>query len=323
VVTDLHRWLLLFHQLPQKPAYLRVKIWRKLASLGAVMVKGGIYVLPETSDTLEDFQWVLKEIEAGGGEGSIVSANFVDGLTDVEIIALFTAARESDFTELAEQVRAVTEDDADSRRVAAVRLRKRLSDVIAIDFFPSAGRQGVEELISALEEPPESPSIAPLDARRYRRRTWVTREHLFVDRIASAWLIANVIDPHARFRFITPGEALRSAEIGFDFPEAEFTHIGDRCTFEVLRERFALDAPGLGQIAEIIHDLDCKDGKYARPEATGFLAALSGMTLIERSDERRIERGGQLLADLQAYFASRSTRARRTPRTARTGATVS
>jgi hypothetical protein len=308
--------LLLFHQLPQKPAYLRVKIWRKLAGLGAVAVKGSIYVLPESPDTLEDFQWVLKEINAGGGEGSVVSANFVEGMTDREVVALFSTAREADYAELAVQARAVTKGDGDARCEAATRLRKRLADLTKIDFFDAPGRQGVEELIAAMEEQTSPLPATTLDPKRYRRRTWVTREHVFVDRIASAWLVATVIDPQARFRFISPGESLRANEIGLDFPEAEFTHVGDRCTFEVLLDRFALDAPGLRQVAEIIHDLDCKDGKYGRPEAAGTLAAITGMTRHVDNDERRIERGGHLLADLQAYFAAQSGRPRRAIRAA-------
>ncbi len=313
------RWLLLFHQLPPKPAYLRVKIWRRLAGLGSVQVKGGIYALPESSGNIEDFQWVLKEVTAGGGEGSIVSANFIEGLSDSEVVALFIAAREADLAKLAQQVKGMETEDADARRVAAARLRKRLADLIEIDFFAAPSLKSVEEMIAALEEPAPALEAGPIDRRKYRRRTWVTREHLFVDRIASAWLIATYIDPHARYRFLVPGGVARPNEVGFDYPEAEFTHVGDRCTFEVLVERFALDEPGLRQIAEIIHDLDCKDGKYARPEAAGALAALTGMTLVEHDDRRRIERGGRFLADIQSFFSTQSTRSRRARRTDLTG----
>lgn len=308
------RWLLLFHQLPPKPAYLRVKVWRKLATLGAVAVKGGIYLLPESADTLEDFQWVLKEIDAGGGEGSIVSANFVDGIGDAEIVSLFVGARQADYASLAELARTVATDDVDAQRESAVRLRKRLADLVKIDFFTAPGRQGVEELIAALAEPSAPLAAQRIDPRRYRRRIWVTRANLFIDRIASAWLISTVIDLGARFRFFAPGGTHHKGEVGFDFPEAEFTHVGDRCTFEVLVERFALAAPGLRQLAEIIHDLDCKDGKYGRPEAAGVLAAFTGLTRVEGDDQLRIERGGRLLADLQAYFATQSNRPQRSPR---------
>ena len=87
------RWLLLIHQLPPKPAYLRVKIWRRLQGLGAVSVKGAVYILPAREDTLEDFQWLLREIVEGGGEGAVCEASLVDGLSDQELRAVFDAAR--------------------------------------------------------------------------------------------------------------------------------------------------------------------------------------------------------------------------------------
>src|ERR1700675_3114490 len=91
------RWLLLVHQLPPKPAYLRVKIWRRLQGLGAISIKGSVYVLPAGEQALEDFQWLLREIEEGGGEGAICEASLIDGLTDQEARALFDAARDGDY----------------------------------------------------------------------------------------------------------------------------------------------------------------------------------------------------------------------------------
>jgi len=70
------RWLLLLHQLPPKPDYLRVKIWRRLQRIGAVAIKNSVYVLPRTDQTAEHFHWILREIEASGGEFDIV---VVDG----------------------------------------------------------------------------------------------------------------------------------------------------------------------------------------------------------------------------------------------------
>src|SRR5215467_13152958 len=99
------RWLLLVHQLPPKPAYLRVKIWRRLQSLGAISVKNSVYVLPASEQTLEDFQWLLREIEEGGGEGMICEANLVDGLSDQEVRGLFDTARDADYAEIASALR--------------------------------------------------------------------------------------------------------------------------------------------------------------------------------------------------------------------------
>src|SRR6516225_1360047 len=101
------RWLLLIPQLPPEPAYLRVKVWRRLQRLGAISVKNSVYVLPANEQSLEDFQWLLREIEEGGGEGMICEANLVDGLSDQEVRGLFDAARDAEYAELATELRAL------------------------------------------------------------------------------------------------------------------------------------------------------------------------------------------------------------------------
>src|SRR5438067_10094157 len=95
------RWLLLIHQLPPKPDYFRVKIWRRLQRIGAVAIKSSVYVLPYTDQATEDFQWLRREIVAGGGEASVCQAAFVDGLSDGQIEALFRAQRDAEYAELA------------------------------------------------------------------------------------------------------------------------------------------------------------------------------------------------------------------------------
>src|SRR5260221_10978243 len=94
-------WLLLVHQLPPQPAYLRVKIWRRLQGLGAISVKNSVYVLPAGEQALEDFQWLLREIEQGGGEGIVWEGKLADGLNDHDVRALFDATRDADYAEIA------------------------------------------------------------------------------------------------------------------------------------------------------------------------------------------------------------------------------
>src|SRR3989442_9377840 len=99
-----NRWVLLIHQIPPKPDYFRVKVGRRLQRLGAVAIKNSVYVLPRSDETVEDFQWQMREIAAGGGEASVCEANFVDGLTDTEIEALFRTARDADYGEIVAEV---------------------------------------------------------------------------------------------------------------------------------------------------------------------------------------------------------------------------
>src|SRR5687768_5109112 len=266
------RWLLLIHQIPPKPDYLRVKIGRRLQRVGAVPVKNSVYVLPDTEQAYEDFQWIRTEIVDGGGDASICRADFVDGLMSEQIREAFRSARAADYTEVTEAARELAASarrlGADDRRSRAARfdeefarLRKRLVAIAAIDFFDAPERAAAEHVLDATEaELHPRPAPAARDHREreeYRRRTWVTRAGIFVDRMASAWLIRRFIDPEARFRFVRAGDELTTpGELRFDMFGGEFTHEDDRCTFETLLERFSLDDVALRAVAEVVHDID-------------------------------------------------------------------
>jgi hypothetical protein len=141
-----------------------------------------------------------------------------------------------------------------------------------------------------------------------RGRTWVTREGVHVDRIASAWLVRRFIDPEARFEFVpSTGGPRRPGEIRFDMYEAEFTHEGDWCTFEVLLERALLDDPALRAIGELVHDIDLKDGKFGREETAGIAGLIGGIVLAHQDDEQRVERGTAMLDDLYQYLHGKAS----------------
>jgi hypothetical protein len=137
-------------------------------------------------------------------------------------------------------------------------------------------------------------------------RVWVTRKGVQIDRIASAWLIRRFIDEGARFKFVPgTGYAPAAGELRFDMFEGEFTHRGDRCTFEVLLTETGLDDPALSAIGEIIHDIDLKDGKYGREEVGGIRTLIAGIALAHNDDNQRLERGGAVFDDLYRSFAGK------------------
>jgi hypothetical protein len=314
------RWLLLLHQLPAKPAYFRVKVWRRLQSIGAVAVKNAVYALPCDEQTQEDFEWLLREITEGGGEAVVCEARLIDGLSDEEVRALFNGARDADYDAIAEEARSIgvelghappPEKRAEAKRQLA-RLRNRLAQVVTIDFFGADRRPPVEGLLAELEErvaepvttePSEAAPSDQLGLQNIRGQVWVTREGVYVDRIASAWLIRRFIDPEARFKFV-PAKGYQPApgELRFDMFEAEFTHQGDRCTFEVLLQRAGLDEPALGAIGEIVHDIDLKDAKFNRDEAAGIASVIAGIARAQPSDEDRLAQGFALFENLYASF---------------------
>ena len=301
------RWLLLFHQIPPKPDYFRVKVWRRLQRIGAVPVKNSVWVLPHSDQALEDFRWLLQEIVQGGGEGSVCRGDFVDGLSDSDIEALFRKARAADYAVIARDAKSLARKPVPAD---VARLNHRLAEIAAIDYFGAPGRRTVEPALARLEahvqgaEPRDDPANhAGPRSGRVRGRTWVTRRGVFVDRIASAWLIKRFIDPDARFKFVAPdGYVPRKGELRFDMFEAEYTHQGDRCTFETLVRRFRLRDPALRAIGEIVHDIDCKDTKFGRREAAGVEQLLGGIARESATDTTRLRRGAIVFDNLYQSF---------------------
>lgn len=319
------RWLLLIHQLPPKPSYFRVKIWRRLQMLGAVAIKSSVYALPLNEETQEDFEWVLREIKEGGGEGSLCAARFVDGLNDAQVAALFNTARQADYEEFAKEARSLAETlsgetstwqgNASELKSKCRRLQKRLTEIERIDFFGANGREGVAGLLAGIEErlatalaPPEPETVeVPVpDSSKddLKGKVWVTRRSVYVDRIGCVWLIRRFIDPDARFKFVAhKGYKPEPGELRFDMFEAEFTHKGDSCSFEVLLDRVGPTDPALKAIAEIVHDIDLKDGKFGRPETAGIARLIAGVAVPANADDERIKRGSAIFDDLYASFS--------------------
>lgn len=318
--TNAERWLLLIHQIPPKPTYFRVKIWRRLQQLGAVAIKNSVYVLPRNDQAYESFQWIMREIIQGKGDASICGATFIDGLADHQIETLFSNARNTEYTELTESTRKtltafpgkskLTDEKRKEIESELARLKKRLSEISAIDFFGASGREAADGLIGAIENrlhatAPGTAIIgkAPVSPAELRGRTWVTRRGIHVDRIASAWLIRRFIDSDAKYKFVD-GKAYKPAprDLRFDMFEAEFTHEGDLCTFEVLIARTNLTDSALQEIAQIIHDIDLKDGKYGREDIPGVEQMINGICMAHKTDDARLSRGSAMLDDLYEYF---------------------
>ena len=253
-------WLLLIHQLPPEPAYLRVKVRRRLHRLGALPLKNTVYVLPATVQNVEDLQWLANEIISDGGEATICAATFLSGTSH---------------------------------------------DDLAIAFGMATSHS------PAIAKDPIIPPVRP------RHAVWVTRADVYVDRMASAWLIQRFIDRQARFRFVKDGHyRRRPGEIRFDMYGGEFTHVGERCTFEVLLEHFGLRDDALRTIGEIVHDIDLKDDKYRRSERSGIESVLRGIAGDVERDQARIERARLVLDSLYARLSAADPRGRR-PRATR------
>jgi hypothetical protein len=315
-------WILLVHQLPQKPTNLRVRVWRKLQQLGAVAVKNSVYVLPFNEKTHEDFQWLKQEIETSGGEAIVFRAGSVEGATDDEIIRLFHAARDEDYSRVTADLDALAGALREQKRGGHLspgrlaryeaeleKLHAELERVIALDFFDARGAAAasaayeksqqllrVTQTDKAKSSSAKSTDAATGDLRKHQARRWVTRRNLHIDRLASVWLITRFIDQKPRFFFVSEDEQIEGG-IQFDMFGAELTHVGEDCTFETMLKRFGLGGDeALGAIAEIVHDIDLKDRKFNRVEAPGVDAMVSGVALLLK-DDRKLMRQTNVIFD--------------------------
>ena len=294
------RWLLLIHQLPPKPDYVRVKVRRRLQGIGAVALKRTVYALPSSDQSREDFEWLVREIAELGGEATICEGSFLEPETSARLIATQRAERSQEYGEIAASAQRESGD--------VDRLKRRLALVTGVDHFEAHGRADAEAAIMALEQRKAGADSVESPEGGMRGRTWVTRVGVHVDRISSAWLIRRFIDPDARFRFVAPkGYRPEPGELRFDMFEGEFTHDGDRCTFETLCRHFALRDRALTAIAEMVHDIDCKDDKFGRPETPGFRLVVDGIVRAHDADETRLERGAAVLDDLYAQLSGART----------------
>jgi len=311
------RWLLLVHQIPAQPSNLRVRTWRRLQQLGAVPLKQSVYVLPDSSNAREDFEWLKAEIVAAGGEATILTANQIDGTADQELIDAFKRARQEDYLALGSDVEAALKKAnprrrGSGRRAPALRrlselFRQRLSSIESIDFFASTGRDRVISLIERLgNEAGAAPSAGAkrdgLDSDQYRGRLWVTRPRPGVDRMASAWLIRRFIDQTAVFAFAADRKTVSPEALPFDMFGVEFTHRGDHCTFETLCQVFGVRGPAVTRVGELVHDLDLKDDKYGASDAPTVNAMIDGLQMTYADDHQLLERGIEMFEALYRSF---------------------
>jgi hypothetical protein len=304
--------LLLLFGLPPTPSSLRVRVWRRLRSLGAVALKRSAYLLPDTPERYEDFQWLAQEIQRQGGDATLIRVQQIENVGPGDVLRLFHEPRDRDYRQLAVRYRKVLQrldrkSETTRARVAdeLARLSKDHQRIRDIDFFDAPGGaevRRVEEAITMRTRRPESPRAEArpsLDLTTLRGRRWVTRPRPHVDRIASAWLIKRFIDADAVFVFARPAEFPADA-IPFDAPGVELSHQGEDCTFETLIKRARLRDRRLTRLAEVVHEADLRDGKYPHEEARGIDVAIRALLAASADDHQVLAHGVTLFEGLYA-----------------------
>ncbi len=279
------KWLLLVLTLPTENASTRMRVWRALKSLGAVVLRDGVYLLPDGEERNPGLNEVAEDVTTHGGTAYVLNLPRVNYPFEV----LFD--RTAEYSKLAEEITDLTARiDAgklNEQMREARKLRKTFSATVTIDFFPGEAQRQTAGLLEHLDERLEAfnaqgePSahpgkIAARNPAEFQGCLWATRRRPWVDRLASAWLIRRHIDSDARFLWLASSTDCPSDALGFDFDGASFSHIGERVTFETLMASFGLEGDAaLTHMARIVHYLDV--GGLPMPEAAGLEAMLAGM----------------------------------------------
>ncbi len=293
-------WLLLMFTLSAKQGSQRVEVWRKLKKYGTVSLRTSGYLLPNTPENQERFEWIAAAIRKYRGQASVAQLHAIDDLPTEKLQQMFIDARSKDYEALMRDLKNLK---AKSKREPGdiARFRHRLQEIVFIDFFNSPIRSRAEALLESADSIGDSKAI-PASARKTRKgfldRTWITRPRPGIDRVSSAWLIRRFIDANARFVFANNPQQQPEA-IPFDmFQAGGFGHRGDDCTFETLRKEFAIRDPKVETIAEIIHDADLADEKFGRVEALGLDRVLIGWAQQGISDDELLRRGMEMIEGL-------------------------
>lgn len=294
-VTTKLAWLLLLFRLPATHKTERVVIWRKLKKCGAIQIKTSTYLLPDRPSLYEHFQWLTKEIRDAGGDATLVRAREIEGLPNEKLVELFNAARGKEYAGMIQRLRDAIarkkKSDPPGFREKLDRTRKQFREIRATDFFASPRAEEVERLLRQMGDASRTRvDSRKVNPRNYRGRTWLTRPRPEIDRVGSAWLIRKFIDPQARFVFATR-ISLHPRAISFDMMDAEFSHEGERCTFETLIRRFSVKDRFVGKIGEMIHDADLNDDKFRRSECIGIDRVLKGWAGEGMSNQEILRHG--------------------------------
>jgi hypothetical protein len=318
------KWLFLLHQVQTPNSRERVKVWRLTKKVGTLLYRNSVYVLPYSKERLEDFHWLCQEIKDAKGDASVFISEANDDKEDRVLRQMFVAAREREYADLEVKLdkhldrfrRAISTEVFSAAHLKALeknlrQLETSFRDIRRVDFFIHPMGTKIDKRLKAarlslagIEQRKEASSVIKRRTRSdFKGKVWATREHIHIDRLCSAWLIQRFIDPRARFVFASENDLPKNA-IPFDVFGAEFSHHGDRCTFETLLEAFRIKDKALASLGELVHNIDLKDQKYNRPEGEGLDMIVRGISDSLHDDHKTLTLGAQVLDALYDRLSS-------------------
>ncbi|MFZ6743543.1 chromate resistance protein ChrB domain-containing protein [Undibacterium sp. JH2W] len=309
------RWLLLVLSLPTNSATGRMRIWRNLKALGCGSLRDGAYLLPFGEERQLALQELADETLREGGSAWLLHVLPQTEEENLAFQALFDRSGEyATWLQTLADARPGLGNLKPQEIIKLLRkMRREYEAFLSIDYFPGDGSntlsaawmdfmQMAESLLSVGEPQAMQATIQALAIADYQGRSWATRQHLWVDRVACAWLIRRFIDKQARFVWLESVTDCPPDALGFDFDGAAFTHVGERVSFEVLLASFDLEGDrGLQRLGAMVHVLDVGNGFV--PEASGFEAMLTGARQNARDDDELLDKISMVLDALYQHFS--------------------
>ncbi|MFZ6733456.1 chromate resistance protein ChrB domain-containing protein [Undibacterium sp. Ji42W] len=304
------KWILLIISLPTENATVRMRAWRALKASGAVVLRDGVYLMPDSSPCRSSMEAIAADVLSAGGTSMLLQ---VEEPQVANFAALFD--RNADYAallaEVAQAAAALSAGTLADSIKQARKLRKAFATLAEIDFFPGAAQRQADITLQELElsiarlQSPDEPhavqaQISQLAMSDYQGRIWATRARPWVDRLACAWLIRRHIDAHAVILWLASPADCPADALGFDFDGARFSHTGNRVSVEVLIESFALQTPALQQLGALVHYLDV--GGVQPPEAVGIESVLAGMRAAITDDDQLLQAASAVFDGLLASF---------------------
>jgi len=294
-------WLLLVFTLPTARASERVGVWRKLQRYGAIALPASGYVLPNNPVNQERFEWLATSIRSSKGQAAVAQVSSFADLANEGIEQMFRQARTREYQSLEKELQKLPHAKKRGTGAASlVRLKKRLEQIIEVDFFESPLRIRIEQAVRHMESR-SGEAMARIEKKNpkdYVGRTWITRPKPGIDRVSSAWLIVRHIDAKAKFGFDSDPRRHPDA-IPFDmFNAGGFGHVENDCTFETLMKSFGIRDARLKLVAEAVHDADFADEHFGRTEALGIDRILDGWNKQQMSNEEVLRRGMEMIEGL-------------------------
>ena len=293
-----------------------MRVWRALKDTGCGVLRDGVYVLPEDAAGAAVLRKMETDIQTAGGFAMTVDLKLKSAAQTAAVRELFD--RSADYGALTQKIGTVSKTlprlGHRKAQTAVQRLQRSFDKLSKIDFFPGQAKLQAAEAIGALKrslqeaysrgEPRASRKrLRLVDKTRYQKRVWATRKAPWVDRLASAWLIKRFVDRDARFVWIeSPRQRPRQA-VGFDFDGAEFSHVDNRITFEVLLTSFGLDHdPALAALGAVVHFLDV--GGIPVADAKGLETMLRGIKEEARSDDALLAEAMRIFDHFYSAYAT-------------------